>query len=83
MPNWTPLCVLPNVQLALAVGNEYMALAPVNDERVSACCAEQPLLADFLNNFTDAFEQAVRRSCRRRQSETSLDCNCALNSFVR
>lgn len=59
MPDWIPLCVLPNVSLGSAVDSELMALAPINDPRVVACFEEQPRLSDFLGRFTTAFRAEV------------------------
>jgi hypothetical protein len=55
--DWTPILVLPNLQLQDSVGCEIAAVAPAHDARVAAVKRYQPMFRRFLNRFSDNFGQ--------------------------
>ncbi len=61
--DWTPVFVLPNVQLLGAIECEIAALAPAHDRRIAALKRAQPMFRKFLGrfaeNFGEKFEPAV------------------------
>lgn len=54
---WTPVFVLPNIPLEVAIGCDIAALAPAHDNRVASLKSKHPKLRSFLNRFTDNFGQ--------------------------
>lgn len=59
MDAWTPVGVLPNIELASPIDAGEIALVAGGDERVTVLCAAHPRLASFLGRFSDAFGQEV------------------------
>lgn len=61
--DWTPVFILPNVQLTGAIECDIAALAPAHDQRVVALKRAQPMFRRFLGrfaeNFGEKFEPAV------------------------
>lgn len=61
--DWTPIFVLPNIPLLVAIGCDFAALAPARDPRVASVKRAHPSFRRFLNRFSDnsgeKFEPAV------------------------
>jgi len=55
--DWIPVFVLPNVQLAAAIGCDIAVLAPAHDPRVALLKRGQPIFRRFLGHFADNFGQ--------------------------
>ena len=53
--DWTPIFVLPNVELRDAVEHDIISLVPAHDQRVVCLKREQPMLRKFLGRFTNTF----------------------------
>ncbi|RST86394.1 hypothetical protein EJC49_10420 [Aquibium carbonis] len=60
--DWTPVFVLPNIPLDVAIGCEIAALAPANDPRVAALKRAYPSFRRFLNRFADNFGEKFEPS---------------------
>ena len=60
MTSWTPQAVLANIAVRTAIEAGPAAFVPPSDARVQAFSAVQPIHADFLERFTDAFGERVR-----------------------
>lgn len=59
LETWTPVTVLPNIDLQSAIDADEIALVPATDDRIAGLCAKYPKLASFLDRFGDAFGQDV------------------------
>src|SRR5680860_1655887 len=60
--NWTPVFVLPNIPLEVAIGCEIAALAPARDPRIASLKRTHPTFRRFLNRFADNFGQKFEPS---------------------
>lgn len=60
--DWTPVFVLPNIPLEVAIGCEIAALAPANDPRVATLKRAYPSFRRFLNRFADNFGEKFEPS---------------------
>lgn len=60
--DWIPIFVLPNAQLANAIGCDIAVLAPAHDPRVAALKRAQPMFRSFLGRFADNFGQKFEPS---------------------
>ena len=57
--DWTPLFVLPNVELRSAIKCDIAALVPAHDQRVVDLMRAQPMFCRFLDRFADNFGEYV------------------------
>ena len=57
--NWTPLCVLPNVDLDKPVESDLLALVPSSDPRVLEVTNEYHKFCEFLKCFTNPFGEII------------------------
>jgi hypothetical protein len=55
MSDWTPIVVLPNVEIRGTIDCGIAALAPVTDDRVETIRTRQPKFHEFLSHFKDQF----------------------------
>lgn len=55
MPDWRAVAVLPNIYTADAFDGGPIAVTSTHDQRVQEIIASQPMFAEFLSRFTDAF----------------------------
>lgn len=60
MPDWTPLAVLPNIELRQPIDGGLIAIAPAGDERVQDFANMYPALPKFLSQFTTTFGHPLR-----------------------
>ncbi|MDE0157598.1 MAG: hypothetical protein OXS28_18600 [Gammaproteobacteria bacterium] len=51
--NWTPICLLPNIDLDEPVESDFLALVPSSDSRVQEITKEEDKFHKFLECFTD------------------------------
>jgi len=54
--------LLPNISISQAVGNEYVVLTHVNDQRVQLLIQKQPSLQYLVKGFRDQYERSVTPS---------------------
>jgi hypothetical protein len=59
VPDWTPVAILPNVDMREPVEAEVAALVRADDERVMLLRRRQPVLDHVLGSFTDAFGRHI------------------------
>jgi hypothetical protein len=59
LSEWIPISALPNLLLREPVGDGDIAVTPRSDNRIAAAVAEQPLIGEFLDRFTDAFGRPI------------------------
>ena len=57
--NWTPICVLPNIDLDKPVESDLLALVPSSDPRVLEVRNENHKFHEFLECFTDPFGEII------------------------
>ena len=57
--NWTPLCVLPNIDLDNPIESNLLALVPSSDSRVQQIREEKCNFRQFLGSFTDQFGNTI------------------------
>ena len=57
--NWTPICVLPNIELDEPVESDLLALVPSSDLRVLEVRNENHKFHEFLECFTDPFGKII------------------------
>ncbi|WP_075008664.1 hypothetical protein [Stigmatella aurantiaca] len=83
MDEWTPVFVLPNVELEEAIEGGPAVLAPAHDPRVIVLCQEYASLSTFLNRFTDAFGESCAPTVllRRLDAPATFRTIDALSSF--
>jgi hypothetical protein len=55
MDSWTPMLVLPNLDVRDAVGCEFAAIVSAADSRVEQLCKDHPTLTRFLRKFSGQF----------------------------
>jgi hypothetical protein len=59
VPDWTPVAILPNVEVREPVEAGGAALVRADDERVMLLRGRQPALEHVLGSFTDAFGRHI------------------------
>lgn len=57
--NWTPICILPNIDLDEPVESDFLALVPSSDSRVLEITKEEDKFHEFLECFTDPFGEII------------------------
>jgi hypothetical protein len=60
MANWLPVFVLPNINLKEPIEAKMAALADHSDSRVQQILRQIPMLAQFVQKFTDPFGVSLR-----------------------
>lgn len=58
--NWTPICVLPNIDLDEPVESDLLALVPSSDPRVLEVTNGNQKFREFLECFTDPFGKSIQ-----------------------
>ena len=53
--DWTPIFVLPNVELLNPIECDIVALVPAHDQRVVSLKCVQPVFRSFLSRFANSF----------------------------
>lgn len=83
MSEWIPLLAMPNLSLHEPVGDGDIAVAPIDDNRITEAVTEQPRIGTFLNRFTDTFGVPVRPSVLiiRREANTAYRDISAIAGF--
>ena len=59
MAGWTPILVLPNLDIRGIIDCDIAALVPVTDGRVEALRAQHPRFHDFLSRFQGQFGEQI------------------------
>jgi hypothetical protein len=59
MDEWTPMVVLPNLDMRCTFECKHAAIVPLADYRVEKLCANHPRLAIFLSKFSEQFGDQV------------------------
>lgn len=52
---WTPVFVLPNVELIDPIETDFAAIVPATDSRIVSLCRKHSSFRSFLNRFSDNF----------------------------
>jgi len=51
--------MLPNLSVKQAVGNQYVVIAPRNDQRIKDLVNKYPILQHLVDGFTDQFKRTI------------------------
>lgn len=60
MTQWSPVFVLPNLELAEAIEGEVAALAPAHDSRVRSLARAHRAFGRFIRRFSDVFGERLQ-----------------------
>jgi hypothetical protein len=77
MTDWTPILVLPNLDIRGVIDCGVAALVPVTDSRVEAIRTEHPRFHEFLSRFTGQFGDQIWPSIILRKSDAPLSFRTA------
>ena len=62
LPAWTPIVILPNLELRYPIEAGFACVAPMADDRVQAVAKPKSNMAEFLSRFKNAFGRHIAPS---------------------
>lgn len=68
---WTPIWVLPNIELDVSVESDNFALVPFTDKRVRRMKRQYPEFRKFMMRFTDTFKNRIHPTLILRREDAS------------
>ena len=80
---WNLIYILPNIKMATPIGNEFVALVPCSDERITAITQNKYFDKALVNGFTNQFGSKIQPTCLiiSDKAYNKLDKTDALISF--
>jgi len=60
---WNLAYILPNIQMGMSIGNEYVAFVPDSDERINLIIEHNHFVKAFVKGFTDQFRRPICPTC--------------------
>ncbi|MBN1162772.1 hypothetical protein JXA34_03450 [Patescibacteria group bacterium] len=79
--DWNFGFVLPNLSFPEVIGNDYVLIAPLHDNRVQLLAKKNASLQRLLNGFTDQFNRSVSPNVLIYNSLSDTNINDALIDF--